>query len=139
MSLESLFQPVCFFTAAALVVVGLYAVIFMDNLLKKIIGVTLISDGVNLVLITQGFNKIVAIISPEMAENGVSSTVPGLTNLMEYPEFAAQAAFPLPSALVLTSIVISVSIFAIMLALAIRLYQEYGSMSCSVIFKEVEE
>ena len=138
MSLESLFQPVCFLTAASLVVVGLYAVIFMDNLLNKIIGVTLISDGVNLVLITQGFNKIVAIISPEMAETGVSSTI-GLTNLQEFPEFAAQAAFPLPSALVLTSIVISVSIFAIMLALAIRLYQEYNSLSCSVIFKEVEE
>jgi energy-converting hydrogenase B subunit E len=137
MSLESLFQPMCFFTAAALVVVGLYAVIFMDNLLKKIIGVTLISDGVNLVLITQGFNKIVAIISPEMAEKGVSSTIPEIAT--EYPEFAAQAAFPLPSALVLTSIVISVSIFAIMLALAIRMYQEYNSLSCSVIFKEVEE
>ncbi len=137
MNFESLFQPFCFLTAAALVVVGLYAVIFMDNLLKKIIGVTLISDGVNLVLITGGFNQIVAIISPEMAEKGMTSAF--FEGLQEYPEFAAQAAFPLPSALVLTSIVISVSIFAIMLALAIRLYQHYGSMSCSVIFKEVEE
>jgi energy-converting hydrogenase B subunit E len=137
MNVESLFQPLCFLTAALLVVVGLYAVIFMDNLLKKIIGVTLISDGVNLVLITEGFNKIVAIISPEMAERGVTSAISA--NLEEFPEFAAQAAFPLPSALVLTSIVISVSIFAIMLALAIRLYQQYGSMSSSVIFREVEE
>ena len=137
MSLETLFQPVCFLTAAVLVVVGLYAVIFMDNLLKKIIGVTLISDGVNLVLITGGFNKIVAIISPELYEQGIASTA--FENLSEFPEFAAQAAFPLPSALVLTSIVISVSIFAIMLAIAIRLYQHYNSLSCSVIFKEVDE
>jgi energy-converting hydrogenase B subunit E len=138
MSLESLFQPMCFVTAASLVVVGLYAVIFMDNLLKKIIGVTLISDGVNLVLITGGFNKIVAIIAPEMYEQGITSAA--LEGLQEFPEFATQAAFPLPSALVLTSIVISVSIFAIMLALAIRLYQHYRSLSCSVIFKEeVEE
>lgn len=137
MNLETLFQPLCFVTAASLVVVGLYAVIFMDNLLKKIIGVTLISDGVNLVLITGGFNQIVAIISPDMAEQGMTSAI--FEGLQEFPEFAAQAAFPLPSALVLTSIVISVSIFAIMLALAIRLYQHYGSMSCSVILKEVEE
>ena len=137
MNLETLFQPLCFLTAALLVVVGLYAVIFMDNLLKKIIGVTLISDGVNLVLITGGFNQIVAIISPELAEQGMTSAI--FEGLQEFPEFAAQAAFPLPSALVLTSIVISVSIFAIMLALAIRLYQHYGSMSCSVILKEVEE
>lgn len=137
MSLESLFQPMCFVTAAALVVIGLYAVIFMDNLLKKIIGVTLISDGVNLVLITEGFNKMVAIIPPEMFEEGVVSQA--FDGLKEFPEFAAHAAFPLPSALVLTSIVISVSIFAIMLALAIRMYQEYGSLSCAVIFKEVEE
>ncbi len=137
MNLELLFQPMCFVTSASLVIIGLYAVIFMDNLLKKIIGVTLLSDGVNLFLITQGFNKIVAIISPEMAEKGISSEI--LANLKEYPEFAAQAAFPLPSALVLTSIVISVSIFAIQLALAIRLYNHYGSLSCAVIFKEVEE
>lgn len=137
MNFEALFQPMCFFTSAALVVIGLYAVIFMDNLLKKIIGVTLISDGVNLALITGGFNEIVAIISPEMQAQGVPGTV--FENLTEYPEFAAHAAFPLPSALVLTSIVISVSIFAIMLALAIRLYQHYKSMSCAVIFKEVEE
>lgn len=137
MNLDALFQPLCFLTAALLVVIGLYAVIFMDNLLKKIIGVTLISDGVNLVLITSGFNKIVAIISPDMFENGVTSAT--FEGLQEFPEFATQAAFPLPSALVLTSIVISVSIFAIMLALAIRLYQHYGSMSCSKIFKEVEE
>ncbi|KYK38008.1 MAG: cation:proton antiporter subunit C [Theionarchaea archaeon] len=137
MNVEALFQPMCFLTAALLVVIGLYAVIFMDNLLKKIIGVTLISDGVNLVLITGGFNKIVAIISPEQFEEGVTSAT--FEGLKEFPEFATQAAFPLPSALVLTSIVISVSIFAIMLALAIRLYQHYGSMSCSVLFKEVEE
>ena len=137
MNVEALFQPMCFLTAALLVVIGLYAVIFMDNLLKKIIGVTLISDGVNLVLITGGVNKIVAIISPEQFEEGVTSAT--FEGLKEFPEFATQAAFPLPSALVLTSIVISVSIFAIMLALAIRLYQHYGSMSCSVLFKEVEE
>ncbi len=137
MSLESLFQPVCFLTSASLVVIGLYAVIFMDNLLKKIIGVTLISDGVNLFLITQGFNKIVAIISPDQFKEGIPSTT--LPGLKEYPDFAAQAAYPLPSALVLTSIVISVSIFAIMLALAIKLYQHYHTLSCSVIFKEVEE
>jgi energy-converting hydrogenase B subunit E len=137
MSLETLFQPMCFLTAAGLVVVGLYAVIFMDNLLKKIIGVTLISDGVNLVLITGGFNKLVAIISPEQAEKGVTSVI--YEGLKEYPEFAAQAAYPLPSALVLTSIVISVSIFAIMLAITIKLYNHYNSLSCSVIFKEVDE
>jgi multisubunit Na+/H+ antiporter MnhC subunit len=72
-----------------------------------------------------------------MAEQGITSAA--FDGLQEFPEFAAQAAFPLPSALVLTSIVISVSIFAIMLALAIRLYQHYGSLSCSKIFKEVDE
>ena len=45
--------------------------------------------------------------------------------------FAANAAYPLPQALVLTSIVIGASTLAVMLALAMVLYRKHGTLSVS--------
>ena len=45
------FQVGAFLTAGVLIVTGLWALLMMDNILKKIIGANLIGDGVNLVLI----------------------------------------------------------------------------------------
>ena len=47
--------------------------------------------------------------------------------------FALNSAYPLPQALVLTSIVIGASTLAVMLALAMVLYKKYGSLSTSKI------
>ena len=41
-----------FIAVAALIIVGLYAVVFRKNLIKMIIGITIIESGVNLFLIT---------------------------------------------------------------------------------------
>ena len=49
------FQVGSFLTAGVLILTGLWAIIMMDNLLKKVIGANLIGDGVNLVLIGIGY------------------------------------------------------------------------------------
>ena len=43
---------------------------------------------------------------------------------------------PIPSGLVLTGIVVSVSVTAIMLSLTIRLYQRYGSLDIDEILMQ---
>ena len=48
-------QLASFFTAGALIVLGIYAALFLDNLIKKIIGLAFIGDGVNLFLVTMGY------------------------------------------------------------------------------------
>ncbi|MHC1599181.1 MAG: cation:proton antiporter subunit C [Candidatus Methanofastidiosia archaeon] len=117
-----------FVTAALLMIIGIYAIIFMDNIIKKIIGVMLIGDGVNLVLISEGFKPggIVPIISEKLYNQS-----PGI-----FQGFADQASYSLPFALVLTNIVIGASTLAVLLGIAIKLYQHYHSLSVYEIFKE---
>ncbi|RZN46184.1 hypothetical protein EF808_05870 [archaeon] len=119
-----------FVTAGLMFIVGLYAIVFMENLIKKVIGVMLIGDAVNLVLITSGFKPggIVPIIGEELYNNAS-----GL-----FQGFADQAAYSLPFALVLTNIVIGASTLAVLLGLTIKLYQRYNSLSVTTIFKEDE-
>ena len=112
-----------FITAGLLVIIGLYAILFMDNLIKKIIGMMLIGDGANLVLISEGFKP--GGIVPILSEN-----------VSNFADFASNASNSLPFALVLTNIVIGASTMAVMLGISIKLYQHYKSLSVSIIFKE---
>ena len=41
-------QLVILLTSVALVVIGLYSAIFIDNIIKKIIGISFIEEGANL-------------------------------------------------------------------------------------------
>ncbi len=117
-------QLASFFTAAALIIIGIYGALFLDNLIKKIIGLAFIGDGVNLFIITMGYKAggIVYIFLPGMATDW----------------FAQNASYPLPFALVLTSIVIGASTLAVMLALIILLYKKYGSIKASKILGDKE-
>ena len=115
-------QLASLFTAVALIVIGIFAAVFLDNLIKKVIGLAFIGDGVNLFLIAMGYKAggIVYIYLPGMAADW----------------FAQNAAYPLPFALVLTSIVIGASTMAVMLGIIIVLYKKRGSISASKILGE---
>ena len=115
-------QLASLFTAIALIVIGIVAVAFLDNLIKKVIGLAFIGDGTNLFLIALGYKPggIVYIYLPGMAADW----------------FAQNAAYPLPFALVLTSIVIGASTMAVMLGIIIVLYKKRGSLSASKILGE---
>jgi len=118
----SLFQTASFMTAGTLMLAGLFAVLFIDNILKKVLGLSFIADGVNLMLIATGYK-----------EGGI---VPIIMEGMTKTEFAAKAAYPLPMALVLTSIVISVSTIALILGLVLKLHAKYGTLSVKEIWGE---
>ena len=105
-------------TSVALVIVGLYSAIFIDNIIKKIIGISFIEEGVNLFIVAIGYKA--------------GGVVPILMPGMDTSWFASNAAYPLPFGLVLTSIVIGASTLAVMLALVMVLYRRYeiGRASC---------
>lgn len=108
-----------YLAVAALVLIGLYAVIFKRNLIKIVIGITLIESGVNLFLIILGFRE--------------NSTAPIYTSSP-----GGLMSLPVPQALTLTSIVIGVAVLALMLTLVIHIYRHYGTLDVRNI-KEVEE
>ena len=115
-------QLASLFTAGALIIIGIYGALFLDNLIKKIIGLAFIGDGANLFIISMGYK----------AGGIVYIFLQG----MSIDWFAQNASYPLPFALVLTSIVIGASTLAVMLALIIVLYKKYGSIMASKILGE---
>lgn len=112
-------QLASLFAAGAFIIIGLIAAVFIDNIIKKIIGIAFIEEGVNLFLICLGYK----------AGGVVPIYMPGITA----DWFAKNAAYPLPQALVLTSIVIGASTLAVMLALAMVIYRKHGTLSAKEI------
>ena len=108
--------------AIALLLVGVYAVVAKKNIIKIIVGVMILDYAVNLLLVLVGYRTagVAPILSPgeQTAET-----------------FAASAVDPLPQAMVLTSIVIGLGLTALMVAMAIRLYEKYGTFDMSKIRK----
>ena len=98
------------------------AVLFKDNLIKKVLGVTFIGDAVNLVLIAMDYK--------------VGGIAPIALPDIHFMEYASKAAYPLTIALVLTNIVIAVATVSLILGLVIRLYGSEGTLSCRRIWKD---
>ena len=118
-------QAAAFLTAAFLIVVGAAGILLLDNLIKKIIAFTFLSDGVNLLLVTVAY-----------VEGG---HVPILLPGMSIFEFAEKATLVFPAGIVLTNIVIGVSTTAVLLALTIVLYRKYGTLKASIALRGEKE
>ena len=95
--------------AFGLIFIGLFIMLVKHNLIKVIIGLSILETGVNLFLVSVGY------ISRGTAPIFSKSTIE-----------AEQMVDPVPQALVLTAIVIGVAVLALALSLAIRLYHHYG-------------
>lgn len=98
--------------AVILFCIGFSTMLLHKNLLKKIIGMDIMDAGIFLFLACQGF--ITGRVAP-IVENGVQD-VEAYIN-------------PVPAGLVLTGIVVSVSVTALMLALTVRLYYRYHTLN----------
>ena len=88
--------------------IGFTTLLFNRNLLKKIIGFNFMDTGIYLFLTSMGY--IEGHLAPIYVE--------GLSTAESYIN-------PIPAGLVLTGIVVSVSVTAIMLSLTVRLYRRY--------------
>ena len=107
--------------AFALLVVGIYGVIAKRNVIKIILGILIIDYAVNMLLVLVGYRR-----------DGVA---PILSEGQDAKAWAATSVDPLPQAMVLTSIVIGLGLTALMVAMAIRLYQKYNTFDMNEIRK----
>lgn len=108
--LEKLVINYPYFAAAILFVIGSFTVLTRSDLLKKLIGINIMESAIFLIFVAGG--NIRGGVAPILSEAN-SETV--------YIN-------PLPSALMLTGIVVSVSVTAFALALIVRLYKAYGTI-----------
>lgn len=102
-----------YLAAIILMMIGFYAMIAKDNLIKKIIGMNIFQTAVFLMYITIG--KIKGGTAPILWEAGGP-----------YDN-------PLPHVLILTAIVVSVSTTAVAFALIIRIQKSFGTIQESMI------
>ena len=96
--------------------IGFTTLLLNKNLIKKIIGFSMMDNAIYLFLASYGY--IQDRLSPIYAE--------GKTDPSLYVN-------PLPAGLVLTGIVVSVSVTAILLALTVRLYRRYHTLNIDEI------
>ena len=96
--------------------IGFANLLFQKNLIKKIIGFNIMDTAIYLFLAEKGY---IAGRMPPIVMNGIQD-VNAYIN-------------PIPSGLVLTGIVVSVSVSALMLSLTIRLYRRYRTLDLDEI------
>ncbi len=105
----------------AILLAGLYAVVAKKNVVKIIVGAAILDYAVNLFLVLIGWRTV---STPAGAQGG---TAPILAAGQSGRQLLASAVDPLPQALILTSIVIALGVTALMVALALRLHEKYGT------------
>ncbi|MCD7725424.1 MAG: cation:proton antiporter subunit C [Clostridiales bacterium] len=96
--------------------IGFGNLLLQSNLIKKIIGLNIMDTAIYLFLAEKGY--IEGRVAPIVTD--------GVTSVEAYIN-------PVPSGLVLTGIVVSVSVSALMLALTIRLYRRYHTLDLDEI------
>lgn len=105
--------------------IGLLGALTQKNLIKIIIGLAISSNAANLLFILVGYRF----------RGRAPIQLPGL--MTDYAgrvaDFDKIAVDPFPQAMVLTSIVIELGVLALLLAIALRIYQCYGTYDISEI------
>ncbi len=99
----------------ALMMIGLYAMIAKNNLIKKLVGMNIFQTSIILFYVSIGCKEgaTIPILEHGAGHHGVDPT--------HYIN-------PLPHVLMLTAIVVSVSTFGVALALAIKIYQKHKTL-----------
>lgn len=102
--------------AMILFAIGFTNLLLQKNLIKKIIGLNIMDTAVYLFLAQKGYIR--GRVAPIVVD--------GIQEVTAYVN-------PVPSGLVLTGIVVSVSVSALMLSLTIRLYRRYHTLDLDEI------
>ena len=103
--------------AVILFAVGFATLLLHRNLFKKILGLNIMDTASCLLLTSMGY----------IEGRAAPIIVDGVTDPERYGN-------PLPAGLVLTGIVVSVSVTAVMLALTVKLYERYHTLDLDEIY-----
>jgi len=109
-------------TGFALILIGFWAILTRKDLIRIIIGFAIADTGVNILLVAIGYVKGKTAPILDSAVTKAQGAMAGI-------EAIEKVVDPVPSALVLTAIVIGLAVTALMLAFAIRMYKAKGSLN----------
>jgi multicomponent Na+:H+ antiporter subunit C len=99
----------------ALLLIGMWGMLTQKNIIRMIIGFSLIDTGVHMVMVSIGYLS--------------GGTAPIINAAVDRATALQDVVDPVPSALVLTAIVIGLGITAVMLAFAVQIHDKKKSLS----------
>ena len=97
-----------------LVLVGLWGMLTQRNMIRMIIGFSLMDTGIHMVMVSIGYVT--------------GGTAPIINDAVPIADAVNRVVDPVPSALVLTAIVIGLGVTAVMLSFAVRIYKARGTV-----------
>ena len=92
-----------------LILIGLWGMLTQRNMIRMIIGFSLTDTGIHMVMVSIGYVT--------------AGTAPIINDAVPMSEAVNLVVDPVPSALVLTAIVIGLAVTAVMLAFVVRIYK----------------
>ena len=92
-----------------LILIGLWGMLTQRNMIRMIIGFSLTDTGIHMVMVSIGYVT--------------GGTAPIINDAVPMSEAVNMVVDPVPSALVLTAIVIGLAVTAVMLAFVVRIYK----------------
>jgi multisubunit Na+/H+ antiporter MnhC subunit len=98
-----------------LILIGLWGMLTQRNMIRMIIGFSLTDTGIHMVMVSIGYIT--------------GGTAPIINDAVPMAEAASRVVDPVPSALVLTAIVIGLGVTAVMLAFAVRIYKARNTLN----------
>lgn len=98
-----------------LVIIGIWGMLTRKNMIKIVIGFSLIDTGIHIIMVSIGYIK--------------GRTAPIINEAVDRANAAMEIVDPIPSVLVLTAIVIGLAVTALMLVYVTRLYKHKNSLN----------
>ena len=92
-----------------LILIGMWGMLTQRNMIRMIIGFSLTDTGIHMVMVSIGYVT--------------AGTAPIINDAVAMSDAVNRVVDPVPSALVLTAIVIGLGVTAVMLAFAVRIYK----------------
>ncbi|NIS17858.1 MAG: NADH-quinone oxidoreductase subunit J [Aliifodinibius sp.] len=126
--LEVLVSRINYWVYIALMMIGLYGIIIKNNIMKKIIGLSILQTAVILFFVSIGAKR--------------DATIPIIdhTNASIHTEISATHFInPLPHVLMLTAIVVAVATLGVALSMIIKIYREYNTLEEDEILPQLRE
>ena len=102
-------SQIVLFSGLGLVLIGLWGMLTQRHIIRMIIGFSLLDTGIHMVMVSIGYVT--------------GGTAPIINDAVPMTEAVNRIVDPVPSALVLTSIVIGLGVTAVMLSFAVRIYR----------------
>ena len=126
--LEIVVSRINYWVYIALMMIGLYGIIIKNNLMKKIIGLSILQTAVILFFVSIGakWDATIPIIDQT---NASAHTAISATDFIN----------PLPHVLMLTAIVVAVATLGVALSMVIKIYREYNTLEEDEILPQLRE